>query len=212
MKYRTALKRHMTVYVSIYLLPLYQWYAFHNYVCQLKTICPDNTQCSAGIARSFSYKYSQKTSHGPPMRERHGVSFMSSGSDPGVIATIVKVTIKLQNTEPCSNGTWVYMHEYMLCELYIPIHIAVMPIIMSLTTYVYQPKTMHSTNTLYRFQYALPLLRDHFFSPQILPTCIPWLAHEGEAWGVVHEFRVSPRCYCPYCNGVYNITRYWIAL
>ena len=81
------------------------------------------------------------------MRERHGVSFMSLGSDPGVSATIVKVSIKSRSTEPCSNGTWMYIHEYILCDLYIPIPIAVMPIIMSLTTYVYQPKTMHSTNT-----------------------------------------------------------------
>ena len=94
-KCRTALKRCTFLYVSIYLLPLYQWYAFHNYVCQSKTICSDNKQRSVVIARSFSYKYSQHASHGPPMRERHGASFMSSWSDPDITATIDKNVYKI---------------------------------------------------------------------------------------------------------------------
>ena len=51
--------------------------------------------------------------------------------------------------------------------------------------YVCRPKIIHSINT----HWSTVIARS--FSPTHT-TCIPWLAHEREAWGVVHEFRASP--------------------
>ena len=79
-------------YIYSHLLPLYQWYVSRNYACQRTTLCSTNAQWSAVIARSFmSYKYSQQASHGSPMKERHGVSFMNSWSGLCITATIAEV-------------------------------------------------------------------------------------------------------------------------
>ena len=39
-------------------------------------------------------------------------------------------------------------------------------------------------------QYAVKCRYSTIIFLQMLTTGIPWLAHEGEAWGVVHEFRI----------------------
>ena len=64
-------------------------------------------------------------------------------------------------------------------------------------------------------QYALPMrsevpLQHDIFCQQILTTCIPWLAHEGEARAVFHDFTIWPIYYCHYCRGDYDITKHWI--
>ena len=56
-------------------------------------------------------------------------------------------------------------------------------------------------------QYAVKCRYSTIIFLQMLTTGIPWLAHEGEAWGVVHEFRIWPLCYCHYCSRVYNIAK-----
>ena len=136
------------------------------------------------------------------MRERHGVSFMNSGSH--VCAT--SIIAALRNTEPRCNSTWLHMYQNMLCELYILSLIAVKPMIclsqLCLSAYNIM---LYQCAVKYRYSTIIYVL-------QILITGITWLAHEGEARGVVHEFMIWPMYYCHYCRGDYDIIKHWTVL
>ena len=101
------------------------------------------------------------------MTERHGALFMSLESRCNGACFLCISTYSVNNTYP---------HLLLLCQYH------------ASRIYVCQPKTICSTET----QWSTVVARLFFL--QILTIAIPWLAHEGGAWGVVYKLDRWPSC------------------
>ena len=177
-----AVKAHVYIYIYIYQNMLHTPIpnAVMTLTClsQIKCVSLNNMLCQYAVMYStiIFFLQIQHASHGSPMRERHRVSFM------------VSPMCYYHYCRGLNNITkyWAALQRHMT----ICVSIYLLPLYQWYAShnYVCQPKTIFSENT----QWSAVIIRSFFL--QMLTTGIPWLAHDGEAWGVVNEFMVWPRC------------------